>query len=79
MPTFTVRRGRRYQATIALGLVEQLAGNEMIAAKLRKVGFEDVHVSGQGSTRHAEALWPGPDTSAALPSQITSVSEVEGS
>lgn len=78
MSTFTVRHGRRYQAAIELGLLEQLASNEMIAAKLRNVGFEDVHVSGEGTTRHAEALWPGPDTSATLPSQISSISEVEG-
>lgn len=77
MSTFTVRHGRRYQAAIELGLLEQLASNEMIAAKLRNVGFEDVHVSGEGSMRHAEALWPGPDTSAALPSQIASVSELD--
>ena len=77
MPTFTVRRGKRYQATISLGLLERFAGNETIAAKLQDVGFEDVYVSGRGSTRYAEALWPGPDTSAPLPSQITSVSEVE--
>lgn len=77
MPTFTVQRGKRYQATITLGVLEQLAGNEMIAKKLRDVGFEDVRVSGQGGIRHAEAVWPGPDTSAALPSQITSVSVIE--
>ena len=77
MSTFTVRHGNRYQAAIELGLLEQLASNEMIAAKLRNAGFEDVHVSGQGSTRQAEALWPGPDTNATLPSQVTSISEVE--
>jgi hypothetical protein len=77
MSTFTVHHGKRYQAAIELGLLEQLASNEMIAAKLRNVGFEDVHVSGKGSTRQAEALWPGPDTNAALPSQVTSISEVE--
>jgi hypothetical protein len=77
MSTFTVRHGKRYQAGIELGLIEQLWSNEMIAAKLRNVGFEDVHVSGEGTTRHAKALWPGPDTSAALPSQITSVSEID--
>ncbi len=75
MSTFTVRHGKRYQAAITLGLLEQLASNEMIAAKLRKAGFEDVHVSGQGSTRQAEALWPGTDTNAALTSPVTSFSE----
>jgi len=77
MSTFIVRHGKRYQATISLGLLEQLAGNEMIAAKLRNVGFDDVQVSGHGSTRHAVARWTGSDTSAPLPSQITSVSEIE--
>lgn len=76
MPNFTVRRGKRYQATITLGLIEQFAGNDTIAAKLRAAGFEDVTVSGSGARRYAEALWPGEDASAPLPPQITSVVEM---
>ncbi len=77
MPSFTVRRGKRYRATIALGLIEQLADNGMIAAKLRDAGFEAVSVSGDGMTRSAEALWPGDDTSAPLPSQVVEVEEIK--
>jgi hypothetical protein len=73
---FTVRRGRRYEATIALGLIEQFADNETIAGMLRAAGFTDVTVSGSGVKRHAAALWPLDDASAPLPSQITSVVEV---
>lgn len=76
MPTFTVRRGRRYRATIMLGLIEQLAGNETIADRLRDAGFTDVRVHGAGTKRTAEALWPKDDASALLPSQISSVVEV---
>ncbi len=76
MSNFTVRRGRRYEATIALGLIEQLADNETIAGKLRAAGFTDVTVSGTGAKRHATAVWPRDDASAPLPSQITSVVEV---
>jgi hypothetical protein len=76
MATFTVRQGKRYRATISLGWLERWAGNDTITEKLRAAGFSDVSVSGSGSTRVAEALWPGPDTTGDMPSQITEVIEV---
>jgi len=76
MATFTVQQGKRYRATISLGLFERFAGNEMIAAKLREAGFADVQVTGRGGTRHAEAVWSGADTTAEMPSQITAVAEI---
>lgn len=77
MPTFTVHQGRRYRATISLNWLEQLASNETVAQKLRDVGFSDVHVSGRGGTRRAEALWPVRDASAEIPAQIKSIEEVD--
>jgi hypothetical protein len=77
MGTFTVRHGRRYQATISLGLLESLAGNDMIAERLRTAGFEDISVKGSGSTRHAEARWPNDDATAELPDQVSAVTEIE--
>lgn len=77
MATFTVRRGKRYRATIVLGVLEQIAGNDIIAAKLTEAGFEDVNVSGDGRTRLAEARWPRDDASAPLPSQVVEVAEIE--
>jgi hypothetical protein len=73
---FTVRQGRRYRATLELGLLEQLADNATIAERLQAAGFADVTVSGNGATRTAEALWPNRDASAALPPQITEVVEL---
>jgi len=75
--SFTVKRGKRYRATITLDFLEQLAGNDTIAAKLQAAGFEQVHVSGSGATRHAEAVWPNADTTAPLPPQVIAVSEIE--
>lgn len=77
MANFTVRRNRRYRATIQLGLIEQLAGNDTIANALRDAGFTEVSVAGNGSMRHAQARWPEDDASAPLPSQIISVAEIE--
>ena len=77
MATFTVHQGRRYRATIALGFLERLASNEMIADRLRQAGFAEVCVSGSGATRTAEGLWPGADASAEMPAQIVSVAEVQ--
>jgi hypothetical protein len=76
MATFTVREGRRYRATIALGWLESLAGNEVIAGKLRDAGFTEVQVTGSGGTRKAEALWPKPDTTGEMPPQITEIAEI---
>jgi len=75
--TFTVRRGRRYRAEISLGPLESLAGNEAVAARLRDAGFIDVVVSGAGRKRVAQAVWPNADASAAVPRQITAVTEIE--
>jgi hypothetical protein len=73
---FTVRKGRRYRATIVLGFFEQVASNDTIAAMLGDAGFSDVAVSGSGSRRSAEALWAGDDTTADMPSQIVSAVEI---
>jgi hypothetical protein len=75
MTSFTVRRNTRYRATIRLGLLEQLAGNETIPDHLREAGFADVSVEGAGETRLAEATWPLDDATAPLPPQVASVSE----
>jgi hypothetical protein len=76
MTAFKVRRGRRYRAIIALGLIEQWADNETIAAKLRTAGFCEVKVTGTGNSRLAEALWTGPDTAGEMPPQVCKVSEI---
>jgi hypothetical protein len=75
MATFTVRQGKRYRATLSLGWLERWASNETIAGKLRDAGFSEVKVDGSGATRVAEALWPGPDTTAEMPTQIVQVVE----
>jgi hypothetical protein len=79
MAAFTVRSGRRYRATIALGLFERWADNETIAERLRAAGFSEVKVTGSGDTRVAEALWPGPDRTGEMPRQILEVSELSAS
>ena len=76
MATFTVRQGRRYRATISLGMLERLASNDTIAERLRAAGFSDVTVTGSGAVRIAEALWSNPDATADMPKQIATVAEV---
>ena len=73
---FTVREGKRYRATLALNSVERLADNALIASKFRALGFTRVHVSGSGSTRKVEGVWPGKDASAPLPRQIVAVARM---
>jgi hypothetical protein len=74
---FTVLKGRRYRAIISLGFFEQIASNDTIAGMLTDAGFADVVVSGSGGRRVAEAVWPGDDATADMPSQIVSATEIE--
>lgn len=76
MAIFTVHQGKRYRATVTLSGIERWASNEMIAERLRTAGFSEVNVSGLGTTRVAEALWPGADSTAEMPAQITEVVEI---
>jgi hypothetical protein len=73
MATFTVEQGKRYRATLTLGFLERLAGNEVIADRMRAAGFSEVSVSGSGATRVAEATWAKPDTTGEMPAQVTEV------
>lgn len=75
MRTYTVRRGRRYRAVVSL--FDVLAGNDLIAERLGRVGFVDVEEAGSGVARRAEGTWPNDDATAEMPMQIRSVTEVE--
>ena len=71
--TFTVETGKLYRATIRLGLFEQVASNDDVAAKLRDAGFVGVTVTGSGRTRFADGEWGGATTTAELDDHITKV------
>ena len=76
MADFTVQQGKRYRAEISLGFFERIVSSETIASRLREAGFSEVIVSGSGAMRSAEALWSRPDTTAPMPVQVTSVTEI---
>jgi hypothetical protein len=76
MPRFTVQKGRRYQARIHLGLLQSVASNDMVADKFRGAGFTDVAVTGSGSTRIAEGIWPHDDASAEIPSEVSDITMI---
>ena len=73
---FTVHQGNRYRATLSLSSVERLADNALIARKFRALGFSNVHVSGAGTIRRGEGVWPRKDASAPLPPQIVAVAKL---
>ena len=72
MAVFTVEQGKQ----ISLRFFERIVSNETIASRLREAGFTDVRVDGSGATRHAQALWPGPDPTAEMPAQIATIAEL---
>lgn len=73
MQRYTVEKGKRYRATITLGLLQSFASNDMVAVKFRDAGFIDVAVTGSGQTRTAEGLWPHESASAEIPNEISSI------
>ncbi len=76
MSEFTVEKGKRYRATITLGMLQSVASNQMVAQKLTDAGFTDVNVTGQGRTRIATGLWAGDTVSGAIPSEISDISQL---
>ena len=77
MSFYTVHKGKHYKAMISLNWWEQVASNDMIAAKLSDAGFTDVTVTGEGPMREAVGLWPHNDATAQVPSQVIAVREIE--
>ena len=74
MAEFTVEKGKRYRATITLGMLQSFATNKMVADQLMAAGFTDVHVTGSGRTRVATGLWDQDTTSGAIPDEISDIS-----
>jgi transketolase N-terminal domain/subunit len=72
----TVRQGRRYRALISLGIIERVASNAMIAQRFAELGFSEISVTGSGSERVVEALWPLPDAEGDSPRQVSEISEI---
>lgn len=79
MANYTVRKGKRYRATIRLGLFKSVASNEQVADQFRAAGFTEVSVSGSGRERRGKGLWPHPDATAEVPDEIASVEEIKAS
>ena len=73
---FTVHHGKRYRASITLSGFERFAGNARIQQMLESYGFTNVSVTGNGGIRVAEALWPGPDTTAPLDPHLGDIIEL---
>jgi hypothetical protein len=74
MARYTLRKGKRYRATISLGLFQGVASNEMIAGKFREAGFTE----STSRARAACGLAPGSGrTMTRAPRSPTRVSEIE--
>ena len=71
-----LEQGNRYRATVILSTWQSWASNETVADKFRELGFTDVEVTGSGSTRSAQGVWPKPDQTVDLPEQIRDVEVV---
>lgn len=76
MAKYTVRKGRRYRATIKLPGLKRLASNETVRV-LRAAGFAEVKVEGSGGSRYAQALWPRADATADIPPEVVKVEEID--
>ncbi len=72
----TVRHAKRYRAHIHLGFFEQVVSDAAIKEKFEAVGFQGVSVVGEGRERWAFGTWPGADTTAEMPEQVTEAVEI---
>lgn len=64
---FLLRKDARYRATVTLTGFETWASNGTVEEKFRELGFKDPKVTGGGSVRKGEAIWPAEDKSVPLP------------
>jgi len=76
MIRFALVRGGVYRARVVLNWAESFAGNALVAAKFRTVGFSDITVKGSGSQRIIEGSWMHDDVEGDMPSQVDEVIEV---
>ena len=53
-----------------------MATNAMITQRFTDMGFSEIRVSGSGSERTVEALWPLPDTEGDIPRQVSALIEI---
>lgn len=76
MADFTLEEGRRYRATITLGMLQSMASNEIVAQRLTDAGFTNVSVTGSGRTRTATGQWSQETVSGAVPPEISGISQL---
>jgi hypothetical protein len=48
----------------------------MIAQRFAEIGFTEISVTGRGSERVVEALWPLPDADGEAPHQVSAIIEI---
>jgi hypothetical protein len=61
MAKFTLRKGKRYRATIKLTGLKRPASNETVAGVLRTVGFSEIRVEGRNALRRGTMAESGCD------------------
>lgn len=76
VPTFTVRKGRRYAATIVLRGFERWASNDLVEDTLAGLGFIEVVATGAGGRRRVQGAWNRPDATVPIDSRIHDIVEL---
>jgi hypothetical protein len=74
---FSLRKGKRYKASIVLGTFERMVSNATLKAELEKVGFSDVKVTGTSSIRYVVAAWQRADQDREIPRQVHEIIEMK--
>ena len=77
MATFTVQQGKRYRATITLGWLERLAGNDVDRGEIaRRRLLRGERFGQRRPTRGRGGVGSGPDSTGEMPAQVTEVIEI---
>ena len=65
-----------YKAQIVLSGLNKMATNNMVADKLKGVGFTFVTVSGTGDKREAKGKWAKPSQEVEVPEQVKQIEKI---
>lgn len=74
--TVTLEKNAKYQATISLNFIEQIADNNFIAKKLIDEGFTNVTVTGSGAQREVTGVWSKENLTGPAPAKVIKIEKV---
>lgn len=74
---FNLRKGKRYKASLVLGMFQSAVSNDTLKKELAKVGFTDIVMSGKSYIRYVTASWDRDDAEREIPREVHQIIEIK--